>query len=215
MGANHGTGEAFRYRQPHDIGRIGAADEDKTPIEGWCGVIRVSAAGGEPLPLQGAKQKICQRQMGFQELVDGEDGCHRAGGTAAQTAGERQALMQLQSDAAVWLEPVEQGLHGPTGRVEAGIQRQTSTVAGNLSQYDSRLFGSSGDDFVPRTLQGKAEDVEAAGDVGHSGGGKGTHDLLRAHAVAPERASTSSSNPLATANSAARRAPPAAPRMVL
>lgn len=66
-----------------------------------------------------------------------------------------------------------------TGGIQFRIQRQPPVIAGNLADCQTGLWRETGDDFVAGQIDGKAQDVEAASDIGHGGGRKDPDFLER------------------------------------
>ncbi len=109
----------------------------------------------------------------FEQFVDGNHGSHGAGAARPDAALERQPLVYRQRNTARRAEPREQRGHGGTGRVLRHLARQPSAITLDGGDGNARPFGRGGHDDVAGFVEGEAEDVETAGDIGDSGRSEG------------------------------------------
>ena len=204
--------EVVRYRQRREIGRRARPDQQQAAQQGRRHVVRVGGTTSDPLALHRRGQELPLVRRQRQRLVGRHQRGHRAGATRSQAAGQRQPLAQAQVDARRAGRPaqqLEQPPHRHPGGVLFGRARQAAIVAAHLDQPHARLGRRPRLHLVLPTVDREAQQVEAAADVGDAGRRRGPHPAAASAAHPP------SSRPRATASSATRIEPPAAPRTVL
>src|SRR6185503_5319514 len=109
-----------------------------------------------------------------EQPIDRNDRGHGAGGAPAEPARQRQALADGQGDAAALAELRQKRLGRDAGGVPRRIARQPAAVTGDVVDPDAALAaGKPRGHLVARLAQREPEHVEATGDVGDGGGGKG------------------------------------------
>ena len=73
-------GEVGRGRDPDDVERLVAPDQDETAEQGWRYVVGVGGAAGDPLGLHAERQERRAIERPPQQLIDGKHGRARACG---------------------------------------------------------------------------------------------------------------------------------------
>src|SRR5213082_2737129 len=158
------------YRDALHPGVIDADGEHEPPVERGCDVVDVPSAARHRFACHGELQQLELPAGLSEQRIRGHDRTHCGGRRASEARAERNALVDLESEAELGLQGLLHGEQRPSRGVVLDSLRQ---LAGDSPYCGYRHAGGGGrghGDAIPERLDGKSEDVEADRDVADRGG---------------------------------------------